>query len=58
VAQKYRAAPPLPKTYFIDRDGVVRSIYVGPFLEKVGGIDVAGPIEENELLKRIQEILE
>ncbi len=58
VAQEYRAAPPLPKTYFIDRDGVVRSVYVGPLLEKVRDIDVAAPIEENELLKRIAEIME
>ena len=57
VAQKYRAAPPLPKTYFVDGDGVVRSIYVGPLLDKVRDIDVAGPIAENELLRRIQEIL-
>lgn len=48
----------LPTTYFIDRDGVIRSVYRGPFLEQSRGTNVQGAIEEDELEKRIQEILE
>lgn len=57
VAKKYRLLG-LPTTYFIDRDGVIRSVYRGPFQERLRGTNVQGAIEENELVKRIQEILE
>jgi len=57
VAYEYRLLG-LPTTYFIDRGGVVRSLFRGPFVEKLEGTNVQGAIEENELLKRIAEILE
>lgn len=47
----------LPTTFFIDRDGVVRSVFLGPFVEESGGTNVQGAIEESELEKRIAEIL-
>lgn len=47
----------LPTTFFIDRDGVIRSIYMGPFVEESDGASVQGAIEETELEKRIAEIL-
>ncbi|TMG01879.1 MAG: TlpA family protein disulfide reductase [Chloroflexi bacterium] len=47
----------LPTTYFVDRGGVVRSIFTGPFIEKGQGSNVQGAIEENELQKRIEEVL-
>ncbi len=57
VADAYRLLG-LPTTYFIDRQGVVRSVFRGPFQEKVQGARVQGAIEENELVKRIEEVLE
>ncbi len=57
VADEYRLLG-IPTTYFIDRQGVVRSVFRGPFLGQLGGTNVQEAIEENELLKRIQEILE
>lgn len=57
VADEYHLLG-LPTTYFIDRDGVIRSVYRGPFLEQSRGTNVQGAIEEDELEKRIQEILE
>lgn len=56
VADKYRLLG-LPTTYFVDRQGVVRSVFTGPFVEKVQGTTVQGAIEENELVKRIEESL-
>lgn len=47
----------LPTTFFIDRDGFVRSIFIGPFVAQSGGKNVQGAIEESELEKRIAEIL-
>jgi peroxiredoxin len=47
----------LPTTFFIDREGVIRSIFMGPLLEESGGESVQGAIEESELEKRIAEIL-
>ena len=47
----------LPTTYFVDRGGVVRSIFTGPFIEKGQGANVQGAIEENDLQKRIEQIL-
>lgn len=56
VADRYRLLG-LPTTYFVDRQGVVRSVFRGPFVEKVKGTSVQGAIEENELVKRIEQIL-
>lgn len=57
VSDEYRMLG-LPSTYFIDRDGVVREVFRGPFLERLQGADVQGAIEEDELTQRIEEILE
>lgn len=57
VADKYRLIG-LPTTYFIDRQGVVRSVFRGPFLGEQQGTSVQGAIEESELEQRILEILE
>lgn len=56
VGDSYRILG-LPTTYFVDRGGVVRSVFTGPFVEKGQGTNVQGAIEENELLKRIEQIL-
>jgi peroxiredoxin len=56
VSDSYRLIG-LPMTYFIDRDGVIRSVFQGPFLERLQGTQVQGAIEEDELTRRIQEIL-
>ena len=48
----------LPTTYFIDRQGVVRDVFQGPFRERLQGTQVQGAIEEDELTGRIEEILE
>jgi peroxiredoxin len=47
----------LPTTFFIDADGIVQSVYTGPFLEEVEGVEVQGAIDAGELDKRISEIL-
>lgn len=47
----------LPTTYFIDRDGVIRSVFTGPFVEEQQGTNVQDAIEESELEQRIAEIL-
>ena len=56
VSDSYRLIG-LPMTYFIDREGVIRSVFQGPFLEQLRGTQVQGAIEEDELTRRIQEIL-
>jgi cytochrome c biogenesis protein CcmG, thiol:disulfide interchange protein DsbE len=56
VGDEYRLLG-LPVTYFIDRDGVVRSVYTGPFQEKTNETNVQGAIEDSELERRIAEIL-
>ena len=48
----------LPVTYFIDRDGIVRSVFTGPFEESDRGTEVRGAIEQTELDRRISDILE
>jgi peroxiredoxin len=48
----------LPVTYFIDRDGIVRSVFTGPFEESNRGTEVRGAIEQTELDRRISDILE
>ena len=47
----------LPVTYFIDRDGVVRSAFIGPFEQSEGDTDVRGAIEQSELDRRIADLL-
>src|SRR3990172_2097254 len=56
VSDSYRLIG-LPMTYFIDREGVISSVFQGPFLEQLRGTQVQGAIEEDELTRRIQEIL-
>lgn len=53
---RYRALG-LPTTYFIDSDGVIQSIFRGPFVDERDGTDVADAIDESELEQRIAEIL-
>ncbi len=57
VSDEYRIIG-LPTTYFIDRQGVIRNIFRGPFLERLQGTQVRGAIERDELTGRIEEILE
>ena len=57
VASDYRLFG-IPTTYFIDRHGIIRSIFQGPFVEEVEGTGVQGAIEGNSLLRSIREILE
>jgi peroxiredoxin len=47
----------LPVTYFIDRDGVVRGVYTGPFEAKERDTEVRGAIQQSELEQRIATIL-
>ncbi len=56
VGDEYRLLG-LPTTFFISRDGVIHSVFMGPFQEDAGDIDVQGAIEESELEGRIAEIL-
>jgi thiol-disulfide isomerase/thioredoxin len=56
VGDEYRLLG-LPTTFFIDRVGVIRSVFTGPFLEKAGDTEVRGAIEGSELEKRIAEIV-
>jgi hypothetical protein len=37
---------------------VIRNVFQGPFLERLEGTQVQGAIEQDELTKRIEEILE
>lgn len=57
VGDRYRLLG-LPTTFFIGRDGVIRSTFTGPFVESSKGTNVQGAIDSGELEKRIQEILE
>jgi peroxiredoxin len=57
VSDDYRIIG-LPTTYFIDREGVLRAAFQGPFLERLQGTQVQGAIEQDELTSRIEEILE
>jgi peroxiredoxin len=52
VADKYHVIG-IPTSFFIDRSGVVRSIYTGPFV----GEQSREGIEESDLAQRIEEIL-
>jgi len=52
VADEYRV-PGIPTSYFVDRSGVVRSIYTGPLV----GQQSRQGIDESDLAQRIEEIL-
>ncbi len=56
VGDRYRLLG-LPTTFFIDREGVIRGLFTGPFVETSGGKSVQGAIGSQELDDRIQEIL-
>jgi len=56
VGDRYRLLG-LPTTYFIDREGVIRSVFTGPFEQKQNDTNVQGAIEDSELEQRIAEIL-
>ncbi len=56
VGDEYRMLG-LPTTLFIGRDGVVRSIFTGPFVEQSRGTNVQQPIGAQDLEQRIGEIL-
>jgi peroxiredoxin len=47
----------LPATYFIGRDGVIESAFIGPFEAEERGTNVQGAIEQSELEVRIAAIL-
>jgi thiol-disulfide isomerase/thioredoxin len=52
VADEYRVMG-IPTSYFIDRSGVVRSIYTGPLV----GQESRQSIDQSDLAQRIEEIL-
>ena len=56
VGEKYRILG-LPQTYFIDRDGVIQSTFIGPFLEDREGTNVQDAIDQSDLERGIAEIL-
>jgi len=56
VGDEYRLLG-LPMTYFIDREGVVRSVFTGPLQERRTDTDVRGAIEQSDLEQRIAQIL-
>lgn len=56
VGDEYRLLG-LPTTFFIDRNGIIRSLFTGPFVEERGGTNVQGAIEQSELERRIAEIM-
>jgi peroxiredoxin len=56
VGDRYRLLG-LPTTFFIDREGVIRSIFTGPLEEQQNETNVQGAIEGDELEQRIAEIL-
>jgi len=56
VGDEYRLLG-LPMTYFIDRSGVVRSVFTGPLQERRTDTDVRGAIEQSDLEQRITQIL-
>lgn len=57
VSDDYRILG-LPMTYFVDREGVIRGVFQGPFEERLRGTQVQGAIERDDLTARIEEILE
>lgn len=57
VADRYRLLG-VPTTFFIDREGVIRSVFTGPFLEEGQGTTAQGAITDSQLERRVGEILE
>lgn len=47
----------LPTTYFVGRDGIIRSVFTGPFEAEERGTSIQGAIGASELEQRIEEIL-
>jgi peroxiredoxin len=56
VGDQYRLIG-LPTTYFIDSNGVIVSVFRGPFQDKQRGTNVQGAIGATELEQRIAEIM-
>ena len=56
VGDQYRLIG-LPTTYFIDSNGVIVSVFRGPFQDKQQGTNVQGAIGATELEQRIAEIM-
>jgi peroxiredoxin len=56
VGDEYRLLG-LPMTYFITREGVIDSVFIGPFEAEERGTNVQGAIAESELGQRIAAIL-
>ena len=56
VGDEYRLLG-LPMTYFIDRAGVVRSVFTGPLQQRRTDTDVRGAIEQSDLEQRIAQIV-
>ena len=56
VGDQYRLLG-LPTTFFIGRDGVIDSVYNGPFIEKSRDTNVQSAIDDSELERRIAAIL-
>jgi peroxiredoxin len=56
VGDRYRLLG-LPTTFFIDRDGVIRSIFTGPLEGEANGTAVQSAIGDSDLQRRIEEIL-
>lgn len=56
VGERYRLLG-LPMTFFIDRRGVIRSIFTGPFTAQEQGTNVQGAIGQTELDQRIAAIM-
>lgn len=57
VGDKYRLLG-LPTSVFIDRTGVIKSVFSGPFVESSQGTNVQGAIGSDELERRVQGILQ
>lgn len=56
VAEAYRLIG-LPTSFFIDPQGVVRSVFLGQLVGKAGETNVQAAIEQSELTRRIEAIL-
>lgn len=56
VAREYRVLG-LPTTYFVDGNGVVRSLFLGRLVGVAQGTNVQAAIEKGELERRVEAIL-
>ena len=56
VGDQYRLLG-LPTTYFVDREGIIRDVFTGPFEAEERGTTVQGAIQASELEERIAKIL-